>query len=150
MRVVEKNFVDDQCGAVVVAKVVQRLSLGCRDIRAGGIIGMDDDHSSRPRTSCLVERIEVDLPSVIVDQRIRNELDIGEIGEKFKERVTRLGDENLITRVTQQTEDIGVGFARAGGQDDPLGIEIEDAMCLAIVATNGTASFEQSARLRIV
>src|ERR1039457_5240066 len=111
---------------------------------------MDDDYSLSARRGRFVERIEIDLPSVIVDERIRDEFDIGKIGEKLEQRITRLRHENLVVRIAEQTEDVGIGFAGAGGQSEPFGIEIENAVRLVIVPTNSLAGFEQSSRLRIV
>src|ERR1019366_446254 len=120
------------------------------NVGSGGIVGMDDDYSLSARRGRFVERIEIDLPSVIVDERVRDEFDIGEIGEKFEQRIARLRHENLVVRIAEQTEDVGIGFAGAGGQNESFGIEIENAVRLVIVPTNGVASFEQASRLRVV
>ena len=81
---------------------------------------------------------------------IWNEFDIGEIGEKFEERIAGLGDENFVSGIAEQAEDVGVGFAGAGGQKQAIGVEIENAVGVAIVAADGLASAEETARLRVV
>src|SRR5450759_2208977 len=91
MRIIEKNFVDDQSQTVVTAESVERRGFRSRDVRAGWIVGMDENHGARPDGGCFVERIEVELPTVIVEERIRNEFNVGEIGEKLEQRVARFG-----------------------------------------------------------
>src|ERR1039458_102434 len=104
---------------------------------------MDEDYRARSRRGRFVKRVEVDLPAVIVNQWVRDEFDIGEIGEKFEQRIARLRHENLVVRIAEQTEDVGIGFAGAGGQNESFGIEIENAVRLVIVPTNGVARTQQ-------
>src|ERR1700686_1988919 len=110
---------------------------------------MDENHGSRPDGGCFVERIEIDLPTVIVEQWIRNKFNVGEIGQKLEQRIARVRYKNLVAGIAEQTEDVRVGFAGACSQDQALGIEI-DFVRLAIVTAYGLARCEQSPRLRIV
>jgi len=57
---------------------------------------MDENHGSRPEGGCFVERIEIDLPTVIVEQWIRNEFNVAETGQKLEQRLARLGYKNLV------------------------------------------------------
>src|ERR1019366_9217501 len=91
-----------------------------------------------------------DLPTVIVKQWIRNELNVGEIGEKLEQRIARFGYKDLVGGIAEQAEDVRVGFAGAGGQNQALGIEIENLVRLAIVAAHGLARSEQTPGLGVV
>src|SRR4029077_15368963 len=84
MRIIEKNFVHDQSQTAVTAEHIERRSFRGRDEGTGWVIGMDENHGSRPDGGCLVERIEIDLPTMIVEQWIRNEFNVGEIGQKLE------------------------------------------------------------------
>src|SRR5260370_22101009 len=91
----------------------------------------------------------MDLPTVIVEERIRNEFNVGEIGKKLEQGVTRLGHKNLIAGIAEQTEDVRVGFAGAGGQNQAFGSEIDKLVRLARVAALGLRRCEQPATLRL-
>src|ERR1700694_4809236 len=110
---------------------------------------MDENHGSRSAGGCSVERIEIDLPTVIIELWIRNEFNIGEIGQKLEQRIARLGEKNFVTGIAEQTENVRVGLAGAGSQNQALGLEI-DFVRFTIVATHGLARSEQSPRLGIV
>src|SRR5208282_1128800 len=149
-RVVEKNFIHHQSQTVVTAESVECRGFHGRYIRAGWVVGMNENHGARPWGGRFVERIEVDLPAVIVEQRIRHEFNVSKIGEKLEQRITRLRYKNLVSGIAEQTEDIRISFAGAGGQKQALGVEIENLVRLAIVAAHGLARPEQTARLRFV
>src|SRR5262249_12739856 len=72
-----------------------------------------------------------------------------EIGKKLEERVAGLGHQDLVARIAEQAEDIGVALAGAGGQDDRVGIAVGTLVC-GVVFGDGTARRKQSARLRLV
>ena len=95
----------------------------------------------------LFERGEVDLPAVIVEQRVGDEFDVLQICEKFEERVAGFGDQNFVFGIREQTEDEGVAFAGAGGQHEGFGI---DLAAVPVVFGNCLARAEQAFRLGIV
>src|ERR1700687_5453481 len=70
MRIIEENFVHDQSQTAVTAESVERPGFHRRDEGAGWVVGMDENHASRPDSGCFAERIEIDLPTVIVKQWI--------------------------------------------------------------------------------
>ena len=111
---------------------------------------MDEDYGAGSRRCSFVERVEVDLPAVIVEERIWDELDVGEIGEEVEERIAWFGNEDFVTGIREEAEDVGIGFAGAGGENDAFGIKFEDTMGFAIVMTDGLAGCEEAARLGIV
>src|SRR5580658_1369747 len=100
---------------------------------------MNENHRPRSRTGRLVKRIEIDLPSMVIEQRIRNELDIREIGKNLEQRVARFGNKNLVARIAEQTENVGITFAGAGRQNQALRIKIVHAMFFAIVMADSFA-----------
>ncbi len=45
---------------------------------------MNDDHASGALRHRLLQRGKIHLPAVVVDQGIRHELDVLQVGEKFE------------------------------------------------------------------
>src|SRR6266404_2639983 len=125
MRIIEKDLIHNQSQTAVTTENIERRGFCGTDEGAGWVVGMDENDGSRPDGGCFVERIEIDLPTVIVEQRIRNEFNVAEIGQKLEQRVARLGYKNLVAGIAEQTKDVRVGFAGACGQDQALGIEID-------------------------
>src|SRR5258708_40285603 len=98
---------------------------------------MNDDHRVRPASPRFVERIKIDLPTVIVDKRIWNELHVRQIGQKLKQRITWLGNQNIIARIAKQPEYVRISLTRTGSHHQPVRIKIQDPMRLAIILANG-------------
>ncbi len=48
---------------------------------------------------------EVDLPAVIVEQRVGDEFHVLQVGEKFEQRIARLGDQDFVFGIAEQAED---------------------------------------------
>ena len=80
---------------------------------------------------------------MIVDQRVRNELHVLQIGKKIKQRITRCRHQHLIARIAQQAKDERVGFAGAGGENNPLWTH-RKAIVLAIVRGYSPSGTEQA------
>src|SRR5207249_9669702 len=75
-----KNFIDDQSQPVLAAKRIQRTAFRIRDIGSGGIIGMHHDYSARTFVDSSLKGVQINLPAVIVDQRIRPQLHVLQTG----------------------------------------------------------------------
>src|SRR5215472_13278583 len=60
--------------------------------------------------------MKINLPAVVIDQRIAHQLGVLDFSKKIKERITWRGDEDLLVRVAQQPKRVRVGFARTCGQ----------------------------------
>ena len=84
---------------------------------ARGIIGIDDNESTSARGDRLLQSVEINLPSVVVQQWIADELYVVNIRQKTKERITGLGYQKLVTRIAKKAKRKRVGFAGAGGED---------------------------------
>src|SRR5262249_42038555 len=95
-----------------------------------------------------LERVEVDLPPVVVNQRVGNQLYVLQLGEKIEERIARLGDQNLVVGVRKQAKHKAVGFPAAGSQNERLRVNILSAF--AIIPGNRLASLQKALRLRVV
>ena len=86
---------------------------------------MHDQHGARTRRERRAQRGEIDLPAVIVEQRIGNEANVGEVRQKFKERIAGRGNQNFVARFAQQPENVAVGFAGSRGEQDAFGIDLQ-------------------------
>ena len=114
----------------------------------GGIIGMDNDHSPRARRDTLLQSVEIDLPAVIVDQRIANELYVLNIGQESEQRVARLGDKDFVARVAEGAEDESVGLAGASSENDVVSRNCRASS--SVVCANCLTGDEQSSRIWVV
>ena len=86
---------------------------------------------------------------MIVEQRIGRQANVGEVGEEFEQRITGRRHQDFVTRLAQQSEYIGIGFAGAGGEKNALGINAfhrtGECSAPAIVLGDGGASLRQAA-----
>src|SRR5215469_7405418 len=148
VRIVQKNFVYDQRQTVPGAHSVQPKKLFSTDIRAGGIIRMNHHDRTRLLAYRLFQGMQVNLPSVVIEQRIRNQLHIFEIGQELKQGIARLRYKNFIAWIREQPKDVRISFASAGGEDQ---IFWRDALsALVIVLHDGFTRAQKSLGLRIV
>src|SRR5256885_6366099 len=67
--------------------------------------------------------MKVDLPSVVVDQRIWDETHVLQLGEKIEQRIAWFGNEDFVTGIAEQTKNKRIAFAGAGGEDKKIGID---------------------------
>ena len=72
---------------------------------------MHDEHGPRTRCERCTQRSEINLPAMIVEQRIRNQADVGKVAKKFEQRVAWRGNKNLIAHFAQQPKNVAVSFA---------------------------------------
>src|SRR4030095_1411944 len=93
---------------------LRSLRRGC--VMASRIVGMDDDYGARFGGARRGESGEIDLPAVIVEKRIPDELYVAQIGEKIEEGITRSGNQNFVAGIAQKTEYEGIGLAGSGSQ----------------------------------
>ncbi len=115
---VEKDFVGDE-GEIVFCAEARELGLFVGfGVVAGGIVGMNDDGGASARGDGAFEGSEVELPAVVIDEGIADEFDVVEIGEEVKERVAGTGNEDFVAGIAEETEEIRVGFAGAGGDEE--------------------------------
>ena len=78
---------------------------------------MDHDNASRARRDGLLERMHVNVPAVIVKQRIADELYVIHVGQKIKERITGRGDQEFVAGIAEQAKNERVSFTGAGGEE---------------------------------
>src|SRR5713226_4137684 len=85
------------------------------------VVRVDHDHAPRPRSDRLLQTVKINLPPVVVNQRIAHQLHILNVRQKSEQRVTRRGNQQFIPGITKQAKNEGVRFARAGSQHHILG-----------------------------
>ena len=100
-RVIEKNLIDDEGESMPRADFPEPLPFrpGCRV--AGGVIRMNQYDGAGPGADSPLKLCEVDPPAEVLENGVRLQRDVIEIGEKIKERVARLGHEDFVTGVAQ-------------------------------------------------
>src|SRR5438094_10612555 len=77
------------------------------------IIGMHHDQRPRSWCDCLLHRVEINLPAMVVNQRITSELHVLNVRKKIEQRIARCGNEDFITPTAHQPKDERVGLAHA-------------------------------------
>src|ERR1700744_5029819 len=99
---------------------------------------MDEGNGTRLRADPSSQGFDIQVPAVVVKQRIGDEAYVLEPGQKIEERIAGLRNQHLIAGVRKQAEEVAVGFAGAGGEQDAPGID-RDAV-LPVIASDGFAS----------
>ena len=148
-REIQKHFVGDDGQLARHANFIQFFQLVRFGEMPGGIIGMHNDHSAGARGDGLLQSVKINLPAVIVVERITHQLYILNIGEEREERIAGLGDQDFIAWIAERAEDEGIGLAGAGGEDDALSRHFGGAR-FGVVCGNCPSSDQQSPRLRVV
>ena len=93
---------------------------------------------------------------MIVEERIRDEAHVIQLGEKIEQWVAGLPDQHFIARIAEQPEEETVGFAGTGSQKDLIGIDggcvvtiVEaDGLARAVRKPLGSGSYSSAAGLR--
>ena len=89
---IQKDFVGDDGQLARRANFVEFFHLAGLAEMSRGIIRIDDDDSARARGDGLLQSVKVDLPSVIVQQRITDEFYVVNVRQKTKQRITGFRD----------------------------------------------------------
>src|SRR6266702_6718252 len=103
---------------------------------------MNDDDSARSRRNGLLQRMKIDLPSVVVKEWVARQLHVLNFREKVEERVAGLGDQKLVAGITQSSKDVRIRFAGAGREENILGRNV--IITCRVIGGDGPASRLQS------
>ncbi len=94
------------------------------------------------------EAVEVNLPAVVVDEMKRPKLYVLNRGEKIEERIARMRDEDFVAGLAEQSEEERIRLARAGRQNEMLGIDA--GALLFVIANHRIPRGSQAFRVGIV
>src|SRR5229473_6754011 len=103
---------------------------------------MNDDDSARSRRNGLLQGMKIDLPSVVVKERVARQLDVLDFREKVEERVTRRRNQKFVAGITQRSKDVGIRFTGAGREENILGRNV--VLARSVIGGDGLASGLQS------
>ena len=123
-RVVQEDFVGNDRHIALSADVVKQFQLARFEVRTCGIVGMNSENRSTARIGCLCaidrfeERHDLDLPTVIVNQFIRKQLHVLNLGEEVEERITRSWNQHRVSGIAEQAKQERIRFAGAGREDE--------------------------------
>ena len=90
---------------------------------ASGIIGVHDDDGPGARGDAAAQRLEVEVPAMIVEKLVGNQPHIIQLGQKVEQRIARLANQHLVAGIAEQPEEKAVGLAGAGGEKDLFRID---------------------------
>lgn len=99
---------------------------------------MDDNGGAGAGRDGAFERREIELPAVVVDEGVADKFDVIEIGEEIEEWVAGAEDENFVAGIAEKAEEVRVGFAGAGGEEEVARRDVSANR--TIVGSDGFAS----------
>ena len=103
---------------------------------------------SGTRGDASAQRLQIEMPAMIVEERIGDEAHVVQLGQKIEQGVAGLPDQHLIARIAEQAEEEAVAFAGTGGEKDLIGI---DGNCVVtIILADGLARGAQTLGIRLV
>jgi hypothetical protein len=82
---------------------------------------VNHDDGACPWSCGGLQRWEVNPPTILATQRVWDQRDLFEIGQKIKERVARTRGQDLVTPLAEEFHEPGIGLARAGGKNEIVG-----------------------------
>ena len=100
--IVQKNLIHDQRQPMFRADLLQDRPLRGLGVVPSRIIWVHQRNRSSPQSNPLPQRSRIKMPTVVVKERISDQTNIVQIGQKIKERIARLGDQHLIARIAKQ------------------------------------------------
>ena len=115
---IKKYFVRNQCQLARGTDGVQLLRFCTLRKMPGRIIGMHDDDPARPRRDRLLQCVKINLPAMVINQRVPHQLHVLDVRQKIKERITRRRSENFVAGIAQQAKHIRISFTSAGGENN--------------------------------
>jgi len=77
---IEKDFVNDQSEIVFAAEGVEADEFLGMDVRAGGIVGMNEENGAGARCEGACQGLEIDEPAVGVGEGVGDEADVLQAG----------------------------------------------------------------------
>src|SRR5215472_5874296 len=98
-RVVEEDLVNDEGQIVFGAESFELGSFIRFDEVAGWVIGMNQCDGARARRNALADGFDIEVPAVVVKERVGREFHVIERGEEIEERIAGLRDEYLVAGV---------------------------------------------------
>jgi hypothetical protein len=104
-HVLGKDLVANEGQSMSLAMRRQRIQFGTFQVRAGRVVGVDDDHGTRPLGRRAFESVNVQGPFPVVIEAVRPHLDGVEGRQVLEERVARHRHEHLVAGIAQQLEE---------------------------------------------
>src|ERR1700722_18088227 len=93
------------------------------EVRASGIVGMNEKNGARARGDGAFQGLKIDEPAMGVGQGVGDEADVLEAGQEFEEGITGFGEKEFVGGIAEEAKGVGVGFAGAGGEEEGFGID---------------------------
>ena len=83
-REVEEDFINDKGEVVVEAEFVESAEFLALNVGTRGIVGMDEEDRAGARGDGMLQVVKIDEPPMGVFERVGDQLDVLEVGEKFE------------------------------------------------------------------
>ena len=101
MGIIEKDFIYEQRQLMLATNFIQSFAFFRARIRSRGIIRIEKNNGTTSWVDEVRKGMKIDLPTVVVDEGIRNELYVVKISKKFEEGIAGRGDQDFIIRICQ-------------------------------------------------
>src|ERR1700722_17616828 len=146
--VVEKDLIHDQRQAVFATQCCQCVTVRWAREVSCGIVRVNDHDGPGVGRHAATQRIQVQMPAMIVKELIGHQPHIVQPGQKIKERVARLADQHLVAGIAEQAEEEAVRLAGASSENDLL--RIDSRPMIAVIQTDGLTRQAKTPWIRFV
>src|SRR5260370_3510587 len=84
------------------------------------IIGMHDDEPACARRDGPLQRMKIDLPPVVVQERIADQADVLYVRQKIEQWIAGRWNQEFVARIAKRSKHVGIRFAGACGENNVL------------------------------
>jgi hypothetical protein len=109
---------------------------------------VDDDNGPSAGREAVADRLQIEMPAMIVEKFIGSEPNVVELRQEIEERVARLADQHFIAGIAQEAEEEAVSLAGASGEEDLPGIGCGSVV--TVVEAYGLTGCAQTPGVRFV
>jgi hypothetical protein len=116
-RKIQKHLISNNPKRSPRANLVQALNLPHLAKVPGWIIRVNHNHPASPRSNSPLQLMKINLPTMIVNERIPHQLHIRQFRQVIKQRIRRRRNQNLVARIAKQPKNEGVSLASRSSQE---------------------------------
>src|ERR1700690_2091150 len=115
-RKIQKHLISNNPKRSPRANLIQARDLRHLAKMPGRIIRVNHNHPASPRSNRPLQLMKINLPTMVVNQRIPNQLHIRQFRQIIKQRIRRRRNQNLVPNIAKQPQNKRVSLASRGSQ----------------------------------
>ena len=109
---------------------------------------MDNDDRARAFGSGRRQRRKINLPAVVIEQRVAHKFYVTEIRKEVEQRIARRRNQDFIAGIAEQAKDERVCFARPGRQQEIVFVNAR--LLMHVVGCDCLSCLPHTARVRFI